>query len=262
MKHPRLVALAITVSIACASFAHAGAAAKGAKPAASADCCAGKTAAASAACPATMSCPAGSAQCTAAQKAACEKAMKAKGAANMSSCPMHGTSATAASANGCAAMGGKTATAANGCAAMGKTASAATCAMHGNSAAAMHGCAVCSDEATCDDDVRALNARAQVVPLRNGAMIVYTADTPENVRALQAALARHNETVLAALATNSEASLCGGCKLFRGAMASGKFSRELVNVKTGAQVLLTSSDHAIIQRIHDMAVNQAARTKS
>ncbi len=153
----------------------------------------------------------------------------------------------------------------------GKPAMAAgTCAMHATAAAAgkgdvvaaAHGdCAVCADQAACEDDVRGLNAHAQVVALRNGAMIVYTAETPETVRALQAALARHNELVMGALAANGDANLCGGCKLFRGAMASGKFSRELVNVKTGAQVLLTSSDRAIVQRIHDMTSAPAARTK-
>jgi hypothetical protein len=149
------------------------------------------------------------------------------------------------------------------------TMASGTCSMHPgaggktDAAAAAHmDCAVCSDEMACDDEVRGLNAHAQVVALRNGAMIVYTADTPETVRALQASVARHNEHILNSLATSSEASLCGGCKSFRGAMASGKFSRELVNVKNGAQVLLTSSDRAIVQRIHDVTGAQAARTKS
>jgi hypothetical protein len=124
------------------------------------------------------------------------------------------------------------------------------------------GCAVCSDAMACDDDVHNLNAHAQVVALRNGTMIVYTADTPENVRALQVALARHNEQTMNAFATNSDASLCSGCKTFRGAMASGKFSRELVNVKSGAQVLLTSTDRTIVRRIHDMTGAPASRTKS
>ena len=130
-------------------------------------------------------------------------------------------------------------------------------------AAAAHGdCAVCTDQAACEEDVRALSAHAQVVALRNGAMIVYTAETPESVRALQAALARHNALIMGALAANGDANLCGGCKSFRGAMASGKFSRELVNGKNGAQVLLTSDDREIVQRIHDMTAASAARTKS
>ena len=261
MKHPRLVTLVLAVSAisaCCALLAFAGGAGKGSKPAGSADCCGAKgtTAAASAACPASMSCPAGSAQCTAAQRAQCAKNMKTKGAASTGTCSMHSASATAAS----------------NCSMAGKPGAAAgTCAMHaaagaagkGDMAAAAHGdCAVCTDQAACDEDVRALNAHAQIVPLRNGAMIVYTAETPESVHALQAALARHNELIMSALAANGDASLCGGCKSFRGAMASGKFSRELVNVKSGAQVLMTSNDPAIVQRIHDMTNAPAGRTKS
>jgi hypothetical protein len=288
MKHLRLVALVLAVSAGCAVLALAAGAGKGAKVAGASDCCGAKatTAAASApgACPATMSCPTGSAQCTAAQRAQCARMAKSKGAtAAAGSCSMHGASATAASAS-CAmhgasataasncTMGGKTAAAAGTCTMGGKTAAAAgSCAMHATAAAggkadvavAAHGdCVVCADQAACDEDVRVLNAHAQVVPLRNGSMIVYTAETPESVRALQAALARHNELVMAALAANGDASLCGGCKSFRGAMASGKFSRELVNVKSGVQVLLTSNDREIVQRIHDMTVAATARTKS
>jgi hypothetical protein len=259
MKHPRLVALALaafSVSACCVALAIAGNAAKGAKTTASDDCCAhgAKATTASATCPATASCPAGSAQCTAAQKAACAKGAKAKPAAAGASCTAHGTAA-AASAGSCTAAGAKS------------TMAAGTCTMHGagkpDAAAAAHmDCVVCSDETACDEDVRGLNAHEQVVALRNGAMIVYTADTPENVRALQAAIARHNERIVGALATNSDASLCGGCKSFRGAMASGKFSRELVNVKNGAQVLLTSNDPAIVTRIHGLTGAQAPRVKS
>lgn len=261
MKHLRFVALVLAVSAisACgAALVFAGGAGKGSKPAAAADCCGAKgtASAASATCPASMSCPTGSAQCTAAQRAQCAKSAKTKGAASTAACPMHSASATAASS---CSMAGKPGTAAGTC-----TMHAAACAGgKGDMAAAAHGdCAVCTDQAACDEDVRALNAHSQVVPLRNGVMIVYTAETPENVRALQAALARHNELIVGALAANGDASLCGGCKSFRGAMASGKFSRELVNVKTGAQVLLTSNDPVIVQRIHDMTSAPAARTKS
>ena len=188
--------------------------------------------------------------------------------------------ARGAGSSDCCARGSASAASAHASCPMRGTAAAAagSCAMHGNAAATMAAgarcdmkhagahtdCAVCSDETACDDELRGLNAHAQVVELRNGTMIVYTTDSPENVRALQVALARHNERIMNALAAGSgEAGLCGGCKSFRGAMASGKFSRELVNVKTGAQVLLTSSDRTIVRQIHDMTGTQlAARSKS
>lgn len=269
MKRFRPIAIVLAVSACFASLALAGGAGKGSKSAGSPDCCGAKAAATTA----SMSCPAGSAQCTPAQREQCAKAAKTTAAANMGTCAMHGAT-TAAAAGNCSAHGAAVA-ASSGCPMAGKTAMAAgSCAAHGTAAAAgkcdmaagAHGnCVVCTDETACDQELHGLNSRAQVVELRNGSMIVYTADTPENVRALQVSLARHNEQVLAALATNSEASLCAGCKTFRGAMASGKFSRELVNVKTGVQVLLTSNDRAIVQRIHDLtgaAAAPAARTKS
>jgi len=140
-----------------------------------------------------------------------------------------------------------------------KTAGADGCSMH---TTAMHAdCAVCADEMACDDEVRATGARAQVVPLRNGTMIVYMLDEGENVRGLQAAVARHNGRVVAAL--QGDARLCPACKKLRGAMASGKLVREVVNVERGCQVLITSSDRSIVQQVHQCTNAQvASRTKS
>ena len=214
----------------------------------------------------------GSSQCTAASSASATNAKgtcpmmtaaNGKGSCNMATAANakgKGTCSTAANAKG--TCNAATAVHASGCCGAHSataTAAGARCDMHANTKTA---CSVCTDESACDGDMHTAGAHAQVVALRNGAMIVYTAETPESVRALQAALARHNEVTMAALAANGGANLCGGCKSFRGAMASGKFSRELVNVKTGAQVLLTSSDREIVQRIHDMTVASAARTKS
>jgi hypothetical protein len=121
-------------------------------------------------------------------------------------------------------------------------------------------CAVCSDEMACDDDIKATGARAQVVSLRNGTMIVYTLDGTGNVRALQAAVARHNAQVVAAL--QGDAKLCSSCKKLRGALASGKLVREVVNVERGSQLLITSSDRAIVEQIQSYTNAQvAARTK-
>jgi len=183
-------------------------------------------------CSAGGGCPMSGAQC---------KGMSASGtctAAMQAQCAKHGTSAAAA--KGCPMHGGSVAasTAMVGCGAVG--------ARHA-------GCTVCEDDAACDADVHGLGAREQVVALRNGVMIVYTADNPANVHALQAAVARHNARVLAALAGQSGSSLCGECKQLRGAMASGKYTREVVNLQRGCQLLLTSSDAAIVRRMHASA---------
>lgn len=195
---------------------------------------------------AAASCGMDPSKCTPEMQANCTAAMRAQ-------CGK-GTKATAANAKG-AGCGMGTATAANakgGSCCMGASA-AANCDMKG-----VHGqCAVCSDEATCGDDLRSSGVRSQVVALRNGAMIVYAADTPEGVRALQTTVARYNDHIMSAY-TSGSSSLCGGCKTFRGAMASGKFTRELVNVKNGCQILVTSSDKALVRRIHDMTGAQMA----
>ncbi|MEQ1832284.1 MAG: hypothetical protein ABL977_04450 [Candidatus Eisenbacteria bacterium] len=219
------------------------------------------------------------AQCTPAMRAACEKnaavaaamGCNVKGAsagkmANGASCNAHGTSAATAanSADHCAAMKNSATTASTGdhCANM-KSAAAATaasagmkCSAHMNAVA--HDCSACEDWSSCEQDVRSLGAKAQVVGLKNGAMIVYTADRKTDVKALQSVVAKRNEKMVAALSAGSDKKLCDDCKQLRGAMASGKLHREVVNVERGCMTLITSNDRGVVQKIRNMTAPQMA----
>lgn len=277
MKPLRLLALAIAATAWCASAAFAcdgaktsaaSASACGAKSAAvktaGADACGSKSAvtavaasaskkgatAAHAACAASGSCGMSAEACKAMMASgACTAEMQAACAAKGAKAA-RGTKAAAASMDCCAA-GAKGA----------KAAAADGCGMNAMAGHAGMDCVICADEAACDDDVKATGARAQVVPLRNGSMIVYMLDSDENVRGLQAAVARHNGRVVAAL--QGDTKLCPACKKLRGALASGKLHREVVNVERGCQVLITSSDRSIVEQVHRCTNAQvAARTKS
>jgi hypothetical protein len=276
MKHPRLLFLAAAASAWCLTYPL------------SALACDQHTKGTSASNASSASKSGGASCCTAAEKGASAASMDhcAKGAsattastASMDHCAKgaSATTASTASMDHCAKGASASAAGADHCAKGAAAKASASCPMHGmamiadaggcpssGSAAADHDCAICFDELQCQDALRGLSsARAQVVTLRNGAMVVYTAESPGDVRKLQAAVARHHERVMSALAGSSGAKLCGGCKEFRGAAASGKFVRELVNVKNGCQILLTSSDREIVNRIHDMTGAQtAARIKS
>jgi len=197
----------------------------------------------------------GSGQCTGAMKAACQS--NANVAAAMG-CSAKGASAVTASNTGAAKSsncGSHGASASFDHCGM-KTMSASTavaglrCAEHQNGVA--HECAACEDWLEMDKDARAMGARSQVVALKNGAMIVYTADTPAQVKQLQAMVAKRNERMTAAYAGAGDAKLCDDCKQLRGAIASGKLNREVVNVERGVMTLVTSNDHAVVQRIRAM----------
>lgn len=207
-------------------------------------------------CPASAGCPVGSAQCTAAMKAVCQQ--NAAVAAAMGCSSAKGASAVTASNTGSAKS--------SGCAMHGasagydhcgmKTTSASTavaglrCTEHQNGVA--HDCSACEDWLQMDKDAHAIGARSQVVALKNGAMIVFTADTPAQIKQLQAMVAKRNDRMTAAYAGASDAKLCDDCKQLRGAIASGKLNREVVNVERGVLALVTSNDHAVVQRIRNM----------
>ncbi len=178
-------------------------------------------------------------------------------AASAGSCVMHGAQATAASAGSCSmhgeigAMAGRCA---KGAKATAVTASAGgSCAARGAAAAATGACDACADMAACNADIAEAGGKVQIVPLKNGLMYVYSAETSAKVRAVQAAVARHAERVNAINAAGDKAHLCNDCREMRGAAASGKLTREVVNIESGCLTLVTSNDPRIVSRLYAMA---------
>jgi hypothetical protein len=174
--------------------------------------------------------------------------------------------ATRAKSPGCTAEMAAKCTAAQAAACKAKGASAVTagspsCSGHGT--AAHMNCDGCADMAKCDAEVKAAGGQTQVVKLKNGVMFVYTAAGPAQVRAVQAALARRSDRLAAMAAAGDKAKLCPGCRDMRGAMASGKLTREIVTIEGGCLSLMTSNDPAIVAKLHAMAgTEMAARSKS
>jgi hypothetical protein len=125
-------------------------------------------------------------------------------------------------------------------------------------------CDGCADMARCAQEMAAAGARVQVVPLKNGVMYMYTAETSSGVRVVQAAVSRRNERLAAWTRAGDGVHLCNECKAMRGAAASGKLVREIVNIEGGSLTLLTSSDPQIVHRLHEMASASlvATRTRS
>ena len=130
------------------------------------------------------------------------------------------------------------------------------------SGTAGHGdCDACADMAECEAELAAAGAQTQVVPLRNGVMFVYTATSPASVNALQAAVARRGARLMQFQTAGDKARLCADCKTMRGAMASGRLTREVVNIEGGALTLMTSDDPKVVAKIRAMTDRTAARVK-
>jgi len=197
-------------------------------------------------------------------------------AAGAGSCTAHGMKASAmtAGAGSCAAHGMKasamTAGAGGSCATGAKNAvlaEGASCGGRGmlrTSGHALHpDCEACVDMETCDNALRSLGASLQVVPLKNGVMYIYTTD-PAKSRAVQQTLAQRKDQMTLFASANSAPHLCPDCRQMRGAAMSGKLKREIVNIEGGCLSLMTSSDPAIVARIHalsGLAVGAGARAK-
>jgi hypothetical protein len=228
------------------------------------------------------------AKCTPEMAAAC----KAKGAsaAAMQGCPYHtqGSATAAGKAGSCGTKSTTTATprsldavtlsapggarpvdavlvGSGGSCNHGSASAAGTSAVEAGSSCSGHGaaktadsykhadCDACADMAFCDGEVKALGATVQIVPLKNGVMYVYTAVDPNKVHAVQASMGHRNERMTTILAAGDKAHLCPSCKSVRGAIASGKMNRELVNIEGGCLTLMTSNDPATLSKIYTLA---------
>jgi hypothetical protein len=240
MRHSRLVlpALAFVVSVAWVTQGLACDQNKGTAAASSK----------SAVCTAEMA-----AHCTPEMMAAC----KAKGASAAAiHCPgMMGVAMTGSYDHCLGKSGAAAAGAAGSCAAHATTMAAGECPGHeanGKSAMAFGNCDACADMAMCDKELIEAGTRTQVVPLKNGVMFVYTAENRGRVTAVQSALARRTERLNQLMTAGDKARLCAECKSMRGAMASGRLTREVINIEGGALTLVTSDDPAMVAKIKAM----------
>jgi hypothetical protein len=204
----------------------------------------------------------------------------ASGAA--SGCPSHsagaaGASFVTASTKGaakaddgcCMAKGAKTASVTHECthadgAAMAGVASCDGQGMTAGLCEDMHGkCDACADMAQTDAELMEGGTDVQAVPIKNGVMFIYSASKPGQVSAIQSVMARRTEHLNHLLNAGDKVKLCPECRSMRGAMASGKVTREVVNVEGGALTLLTSNDPAMVKKIRTIADHtMAARIKS
>jgi len=127
-----------------------------------------------------------------------------------------------------------------------------------------HGeCDACADMLLCNGELETAGTRIQVVPLKNGVMFVYTAEEPGSVNAVQSAMARRSQRLSQIVTAGDRAQLCADCKMMRGAIASGKMSREVINIEGGALTLMTSTDPAMVKKIRALVDgNKVARAKS
>lgn len=193
--------------------------------------------------------------------------------ASMGACKAHGNASMASTAGmpECCANKMKGATASMGhdacdSQALGAGMIGAPSCSHGNASAStaeMKGnCDACAEMVTCSNEMSANNGLTQIVPLRNGVMFVYTTDTPAHVRAVQNAVARRGDRLVSLAQSGDRAQLCPECRNARGAIASGKLTRETVNIEGGCMTLVTSTDPALVAKLRAMAAVSNGRNKS
>jgi hypothetical protein len=135
--------------------------------------------------------------------------------------------------------------------------------MAGIAAAVLHDdCEACIDMAACGQSLDAAKAHRQVVKLKNGIMLVYTADTPARISAVQAAVASRGEQHVRYATSGSKARLCAECATIRDAIARGKLQREVNRIESGSFMLLTSNDPSVVAKLHGMTdLKASARIK-
>lgn len=209
--------------------------------------------------------------CWAGASFACEKSKTSTASASKSAYACSGEKASAVTASNsahCGAGKASAVTASSHCNA--EKAAALTAAAHGkagvvavpagsscrankSSMASKTGCEICDETAGCNEQLNMAGAVTQVVPLKNGVMFVYTADTDRHVAQVQTAVRHRNDLIIEVANAGAEAVLCPSCESMRGAMTSGKLKREVLNIEGGSLTMITSEDPAVIKAIQEIS---------
>jgi len=194
--------------------------------------------------------------------------------ADAKSCSAHGASAVTADSKACPHGAASAATAGTSCSMKGAKNTAAAIGHEGKSSCNGEGmanvagrnahadCDACGDMVKCADEISAAGGHAEMVPLKNGVMWVYTAESAEGIRAIKAAVSERNARLASYTGDDAKSHLCSQCKAMRGAAASGKLTREVVSIEGGCLTLMTSTDPAIVAQLHAMTGMTVTRTKS
>lgn len=114
-------------------------------------------------------------------------------------------------------------------------------------------CESCSDWSVCEGELAKAESQMQVIPLKNGVMYVFTSTDPNNAGRVQSVLSSRNNRVKALMEAGDQATLCGQCKAFRGAIASGNLTREVVNIEGGSLMIMTSPDRQMVNQLYSLA---------
>jgi len=123
-------------------------------------------------------------------------------------------------------------------------------------------CEACSAWEVCAMELEGAGAGMQAMPLRNGVMSVYTVSGPGAMRIIRNALTRYQEHMVALTMTGEAVRLCPACRLLRGAVASGRLTREVIPVEGGGMLLMTSPDPAVIAMLRaEAGITSAPRTR-
>jgi len=207
--------------------------------------------------------------------AACPSSGAATAVATEKACPSSAMTKSASAAkaaksgDACCAMKAKGASAVTAEAHPGAVTAApagSSCGDHaaGKTAGGAHsGCDWCADMAVCDEELRQIGIETQVVPLKNGVMVLYRATSSRGVEAVQASVTRRGDRLGAIVASGDKAHLCPSCRELRGAMASGKLVRETVNIEGGCLTVMTSDDPKVVARIQALSgIGAGARSKT
>jgi hypothetical protein len=175
-----------------------------------------------------------------------------KGAARTTAATARAPKASAVAAgSSCGVQKSAAATAGAGCDVKARGAKGATAALD---------CDWCDSWSLCDEMIKGAGANTQMVKLKNGIVFIYSAPSPGASSAVQAAVSQRSVRDDAILRTGARSALCPECKTLRGAIASGRITREVVNIEGGAMAVMTSTDPKIVARFHSWIADAKTAT--
>ena len=117
-------------------------------------------------------------------------------------------------------------------------------------ARASHDCVSCEASVACLEKVTAAGGSAEIIPIANGLMIIYSTPAEKRVAEVQNAALERWDVTDKIVAGQAEGHLCASCCAARTIMI--RSDRQVYRTSTGVVAMVTSGDYTIVRELHRM----------
>ena len=117
-------------------------------------------------------------------------------------------------------------------------------------ARADHDCVSCDASVACLEKVTAAGGTAEILPIANGIMVIYSTTVTKHVSDVQNAALERWDVMDKVIAGQAEGHLCASCCAARSLLVHA--DRQIYRTSSGVVTMITADDPSVVRELHRM----------